>query len=203
MLIDLTGIEGVIKLTPRRFEDRRGSFTEMWNPLTFAQVGITASFVQDNCSISTDANTIRGLHMQIGEAAQAKLVRPVRGQIIDVVVDLRPTSVTYGRWLTICLDARSGEQVFVPAGLAHGFRTCTPDTEVHYKVSSYYAPHHERGIHWRDADLAIDWGINDDQAVLSDRDEVLPSMTMLLEELAQPMPAFIGPLQTDTSALDQ
>ncbi len=196
-------IPGVLKLQPRRFDDHRGRFCETWNRRAFAQSGIDTDFVQDNWSVSRCANTIRGLHLQIGDAAQAKLVRPVRRSIIDVVVDLRPDSPTYGKWLSIPLDTGQGDQLFVPAGLAHGFRTLDSGTEIQYKVSSYYAPDAERGIHWKDADLAIDWGVHEDDAMLSERDEQLTDFRTLLRELSQPMPDAPGPVQTDASWVAQ
>jgi len=164
---------------------------------------VDVDFVQDNCSVSRCANTIRGLHLQIGDAAQAKLVRPVRGRIIDVIVDLRPDSRTYGKWLSVLLDAEAGEQVFVPVGLAHGFRTLDDEVDVHYKVNRYYAPGAERGVHWKDADLAIDWAVPERDAILSERDAQLPDLGTLLKELGQPVPDAPGPVQTDASSVAQ
>ena len=203
MKIEHTCMDGVLRITPKRFADARGVFFETWNHAAFAATGIDVSFVQDNCSISTAANTIRGLHLQIGHDAQAKLVRPVRGRILDVVVDLRPQSDTYGKWATFTLDAGVGEQLFVSAGFAHGFRTIDADTEVSYKVSSPYMSTSERGIHWRDANLAINWGATEQDAILSERDANLPDMAALLDELGQTMPSNPGPAQPTQSSIAQ
>jgi dTDP-4-dehydrorhamnose 3,5-epimerase len=157
-------------LRPRRFQDARGYFSETYNERTVAEAGIVARFVQDNQSYSAVRGTIRGLHFQLPPAAQAKLVRVLRGSVYDVAVDLRTGSPTYGRWEGATLTAEGGEQLFVPRGFAHGFCTLEPDTAVAYKVDAFYAPASDSGLIWNDAALAIDWPVRRGEAVLSDKD---------------------------------
>ena len=164
----------VILVAPRRFGDARGYFCETYVKPRFAAAGITADFIQDNESLSATPGTVRGLHMQAPPFAQAKLVRVLKGAIFDVAVDVRKGSPTYGKWVGATLTAEKGEQLFVPQGFAHGFATLAPDTHVAYKVDGLYDRDSERGIVWNDPDLAIDWGIDGDAAVLSDKDKVLP-----------------------------
>jgi dTDP-4-dehydrorhamnose 3,5-epimerase len=159
-----------------RFEDSRGYMFESWNRRTFAASGIDMDFVQDNCSFSRKRGTIRGLHYQAAPWAQAKLVRAVKGSVFDVAVDLRRSSPTFGRFASATLTASGGEQVFVPAGFAHGFCTLEPDTEVAYKISDFYAPEHEAGIAWDDAEIGIDWPLGGMEPVLSDKDMRLPRL---------------------------
>jgi dTDP-4-dehydrorhamnose 3,5-epimerase len=166
-----TEIPDVKLLVPKRFADPRGWFCENWNRRTFLALGLDLDFVQDNHSMSAEAGTVRGLHFQIPPAAQAKLVRVVRGSAMDVAVDIRRSSKTFGRHVRRVLSAGNGEQLLIPAGFAHGFVTLEANTEVCYKVTSYYSPQHERGIAWNDPDLKIDWGIAPGQARLSARDE--------------------------------
>ena len=132
-------------IVPKRFEDRRGFFSEIYNARLLADAGITDTFVQDNLSLSTDVGTIRGLHFQRPPYAQAKLVRVSRGRILDVAVDLRRSSPTYGRHVSAEISAENRAQIYIPIGFAHGFCTLEPDTEVVYKVSNYYAPRGGRG----------------------------------------------------------
>ena len=164
----------VILVTPRRFGDGRGYFCETYVKPRFEAAGIVADFIQDNESLSATPGTVRGLHMQAPPFAQAKLVRVLKGAIFDVAVDVRKGSPTYGKWVGAKLTAEKGEQLFVPQGFAHGFATLAPDTHVAYKVDGLYDRQSERGIAWNDPDLAIDWGITADAAVLSDKDKVLP-----------------------------
>jgi dTDP-4-dehydrorhamnose 3,5-epimerase len=171
--VKATLLPGVLILKPQRFPDERGHFVETFNARDFRRAGIVASFVQDNQSYSRARGTIRGLHFQLPPAPQAKLVRVVRGSICDVVVDLRAGSPTYGRWIAQQLTAEGGEQVFVPCGMAHGFCTLEPDTEVVYKVDEYYVPEHDSGVIWNDRTLAIDWPVPAEEAVLSDKDREL------------------------------
>ncbi len=161
---------GLILLRPRRFLDARGSFAETYSERTFAAVGLTTKFVQDNQSSSSHRGTIRGLHFQTPPAAQAKLVRVAQGSIYDVAVDLRVGSPTYGRWEAKTLSAEGGEQLFIPGGFAHGFCTLEPDTIVAYKVDAYYAPLSDSGLIWNDPDLAVTWPIAPHEAVLSEKD---------------------------------
>src|SRR5689334_22133828 len=148
--ITKTAISGVWTVRPETFPDNRGCFSETYNARTFAEFGIDVNFVQDNQSVSDRRGTIRGLHFQIPPMAQAKLIRVVKGSVLDVAVDLRHGSPTYGRHVARVLSAANREQLFVPAGLAHGFCTREDDTIVLYKVSTFYSPAHERGIRWND-----------------------------------------------------
>lgn len=172
--IEQTTLGGVLIVTPRRFGDARGFFSEVYNRARFTQAGIAAEFIQDNHSMSAPAGTVRGLHFQRPPHAQAKLVRVLKGSIVDVVVDLRRASPTYGQHVKVELSAASWRQLFVPAGFAHGFCTLEPDTEVFYKVDACYSPEHDGGILWNDPALGIDWPVKSDAAILSDKDRRLP-----------------------------
>ena len=168
------GLADVILVEPPRFGDARGWFMETYNARVFAEHGLKVTFVQDNTSYSAAPGTVRGLHYQSPPFAQDKLVRVLNGRILDVAVDIRRGSPTYGDHVAIELSAEQANQLLVPAGFAHGFITREPDTLVTYKVSSFYAPDHDFGICWADPDLNIDWGIEHAQAVLSARDANLP-----------------------------
>lgn len=162
---------------PKRFGDSRGWFTEVYNEERFAEIGISCRFVQDNHSMSAPAGTIRGLHFQTPPFAQAKLVRCVRGSIFDVAVDIRAGSPTYGQWVGAVLSAENGDQLFVPAGFAHGFVTLEPNTEVVYKVSAPYAPANDAGLLWNDEDIGVNWNLPDGvEPVLSDKDQRQPRL---------------------------
>jgi dTDP-4-dehydrorhamnose 3,5-epimerase len=163
-------LPGLITLCPRQFADSRGSFAETYNQRTFTTAGISAQFVQDNQSFSAKKGTIRGLHFQLPPAAQAKLVRVLRGSVYDVAVDLRVGSPSFGRWEGITLTAERGEQLFVPRGFAHAFCTLEPDCLVAYKVDEFYAPAQDSGLIWNDPTLAIDWPVSPNEVVLSDKD---------------------------------
>ena len=146
-------IDAVKLIVPRKFSDSRGYFVETWNRRALAEAaGIDVDFVQDNASLSRQAGTVRGLHYQTPPMAQAKLVRLLRGSIFDVAVDIRRASPTFGRYVGAVLTADGGEQLFMPAGFAHGFCTLEPDTEIAYKVSSFYSREHDTGIVWDDPD---------------------------------------------------
>ena len=173
-MIETTGLDGVLEITPRRFADSRGHFSETYNADTLAGFGITTQFVQDNQSFSADAGTVRGLHFQAPPAAQAKLVRVLAGVIWDVAVDIRRGSPTFGQWEGRTLSAETGNQLLVPEGFLHGFITRTPGAIVAYKCSATYAPATEGAVRFDDPDLAIDWGIAPDAAVLSDKDAAAP-----------------------------
>jgi len=159
-----------------RFRDPRGYFAETYVRRDFAAAGIAHEFVQDNESLSHAPGTVRGLHFQIPPFAQAKLIRVLTGRIFDACVDLRRSSPRYGRHATVELAAESGDQLFVPAGFAHGFCTLEPDTTVLYKVDAVYSAEHDRGIAWSDPVLAIPWPIGSDAAILSAKDAVLPPL---------------------------
>jgi len=159
-----------------RFRDQRGYFAETYVQGDFAAAGIATDFVQDNESLSRAVGTVRGLHFQIPPFAQAKLIRVLTGRIFDACLDLRRSSPRYGRHVTVELSAETGDQLFVPAGFAHGFCTLEPDTTVLYKVDAIYSAEHERGIAWADPALAIPWPIGQDAAVLSAKDAALPPL---------------------------
>jgi dTDP-4-dehydrorhamnose 3,5-epimerase len=164
-------IEGLILVTPKRYADDRGFFSETYNKALLAEeAGIDRAFVQDNFSQSKEAGTIRGMHFQAPPMAQGKLVRTIRGSILDVVVDIRQGSPTYGRWVSAILSAENWAQIWVPEGFAHGFCTLEPDTEVAYKVTEYYSAEHDRGLAWNDPALAIAWPVSAGDAVVSDKD---------------------------------
>lgn len=165
----------VVKLvTPKRYGDQRGFFSETYNKRMLREAGMEIDFVQDNHSLSVERGTVRGLHFQIPPYAQDKLVRVVRGSVFDVAVDLRRDSPTYGRHAAVVLSAESWSQLLVPIGFAHGFMTLDPDTELIYKVSNYYSPEHDKGLLWNDPALGIRWPIPEDRAILSDKDRAQP-----------------------------
>lgn len=182
MQIDETPLPGVLILTPRRFGDARGWFSEVWNRRTLAAAGITIDFVQDNHSYSRDTGTVRGLHFQAPPHAQAKLVRCGRGRVFDVAVDIRKGSPTFGKWTGTELSAENGRQLLIPTGFLHGFVTREPDSELLYKCSDYYAPDCDGAVRFDDPDLGIDWGIDPETAILSDKDRAAP----LLRNFATP-----------------
>lgn len=173
--VEMLAIPEVRLITPQRFGDDRGFFSETYHAGRYAAAGIDACFVQDNHSLSVRAGTVRGLHYQGPPHAQAKLVRVVRGAIIDVAVDVRGGSPTYGRWVRAHLSAQNGVQIFVPRGFLHGFATLEDDTEVAYKVDSHYAGSSDGCVRWDDPDLAIDWGIGRLVPTLSEKDAGAPA----------------------------
>lgn len=175
--VEELGIPGVLLLTPRSFTDSRGLFTETWNQERYAALGIPGPFVQDNHSISVRRGTVRGLHLQAAPSVQGKLVRVVRGSIWDVAVDVRPGSATYGKHAAAVLTAENWCQLWVPGGFLHGFCTLEPNSEVIYKVTSLYDRDAERGVLWNDPDLALPWPVNQADAVLSEKDCVLPRLS--------------------------
>lgn len=167
---------GICLLRPRRFGDARGWFMETYSEMAALAAGIHERFVQDNQSFSALEGTIRGLHYQRPPHAQAKLVRCVRGSIMDYAVDIRRGSPTYGRHVSAKLTAEHGEQLFVPVGFAHAFVTLEPDVEVAYKVTDVYAPDCDGGIVWNDPTIGIAWPLPACGAVLSDKDKLLPTL---------------------------
>jgi dTDP-4-dehydrorhamnose 3,5-epimerase len=174
MDIAATLIPGVLVIVPRRFADRRGFFSETFSAKAFAEAGLPTNFVQDNHSLSRRRGTIRGLHFQIPPFAQDKLVRVVRGAVLDVAVDLRRTSPTRGQSVIVEVSARAWNQLFIPVGFAHGFCTLEDDTEVVYKVNNHYSPEHDRGLAWDDPALGIAWPVSLGDAILSDKDKFFP-----------------------------
>ena len=163
----------------REFTDPRGSFAETYNRRTFSEAGIDFKFVQDNQSFSAKKGTVRGLHFQIPPNAQTKLVRVLRGSVLDVAVDLRKRSPTYGKHVVQVLSEENKAQFLVPEGFAHGFCTLRDNTIVFYKITKYYSPEHERGLRWNDPALEIDWGIPPSEVLLSPRDRDYPSLAEL------------------------
>ncbi len=174
-----TPLPGVWELRPKVFSDSRGFFMETYHHQRYAELGIRDTFVQDNHS-SSQKGTLRGLHYQLRQP-QAKLCRVVEGQALDVVVDIRKGSPTFGKWTSVVLSADLRNQLYFPAGFAHGFLALTERTQFLYKCSDYYAPGDEHGILWNDSDLKIDWMI--DAPLLSDRDRQHPMLSQVPEDL--------------------
>jgi len=158
----------------KKFEDARGFFSETYNRKVFAEAGIDLDFVQDNHSRSISAGTIRGLHYQSDPFAQDKLVRVVSGRILDVAVDIRKSSPTFGQWVAAEISADEWNQILVPVGFAHGICTLESDTQVIYKVTNFYSARHDLGIRWNDPDLKIEWPFGPDDVELSEKDRLQP-----------------------------
>jgi dTDP-4-dehydrorhamnose 3,5-epimerase len=167
-------ISDVKMLRPTKHGDHRGFFSETYSKKELAEVGIKLDFVQDNHSLSQNAGTLRGLHYQGAPWAQDKLVRVVKGRILDVAVDMRRSSPTFGQWVSAEISASDWNQILVPVGFAHGICTLEPDTELIYKVTNYYAPGCDFGVRWNDPKLGIAWPFSDDKLTLSPRDRELP-----------------------------
>jgi dTDP-4-dehydrorhamnose 3,5-epimerase len=176
MKFERQALPDVILVTPDRHGDDRGYFSETFRANTYEAAGIAGPFVQDNHAWSADAGVLRGLHFQAPPKAQAKLIRCTRGAILDVAVDLRRSSPTFGQHVSAELSAENGQQLFVPEGFAHGYLTLTPDCVVVYKMTEYYAPETEGGLAWDDPDLEIDWPLKDARPTLSPKDAKLPGL---------------------------
>ena len=174
-----TEIAEVKEVRPVRHPDPRGFFSEIFRDSVLREHGIDATFVQENHSLSVDCGVVRGLHFQIPPAGQGKLVRVAAGSILDVAVDIRTGSPTYGHHVAVVLSAAQGNQLFVPEGFAHGFCTLEPNTEVVYKVTRYYSREHDSGLAWDDRDLAIAWPVSREAALLSDKDRRQPTLAEL------------------------
>lgn len=172
MKITKTKLDGVVIVEPRVFGDHRGFFMESWSQKKFEEAGLYYNFVQDNHSSSTVKGTLRGIHFQRGDKAQAKLVRCAKGAVLDVAVDLRPDSPTYKQWVAVELSAENKKQLMIPRGFGHAFVTLTDDVEFLYKADNFYAPEADGGIRWNDPELCIDWGT--DSPILSDKDANAP-----------------------------
>lgn len=172
-------IDGVVEYTPKRFGDDRGYFTETFNTRTYDSLGISGVFVQDNESLSAEPGTVRGLHFQTAPSAQGKLVRIIRGAVLDVAVDLRVGSETYGDHVAVRLDGEVGKQLWIPPGFAHGFCTLEPNTLMAYKVTAYYDPDADRSILWTDPELGIHWPVDVPSATLSAKDAAAPALADL------------------------
>ncbi|MEH3145629.1 MAG: dTDP-4-dehydrorhamnose 3,5-epimerase [Methylobacterium frigidaeris] len=168
-------IPGLKLVVPKRHGDDRGWFSETFRADLMEAAGVDVAFIQDNQSFSAPVGTVRGLHFQRHPFAQAKLVRVLSGAIVDVAVDLRRDSPTYGRHVAVRLDAENGHQLYLPVGFAHGFCTLVPDTMVAYKVAGgTYSREHDGAVRWNDPDLGIDWPVTAETAILSDKDKVAP-----------------------------
>lgn len=176
MQIEDTAFPEVKILTPRRFGDQRGWFAETWSRRHFAEVGIIVDFVQDNVSYTANKGVIRGLHYQAVPCAQAKLVQVLRGRVLDVAVDIRKASPTFGRYVAVELDAASGRMLYVPCGFAHGFCTLEEDVLFTYKVSDYYSPANDRAILWSDPDIGISWPVDTVDVIVSAKDGAAPRL---------------------------
>ncbi len=175
-----TTIPAVKRIVPQRFGDERGWFSETYRADVLAKGGIADVFIQDNQSFSAPKGTVRGLHFQRHPMAQAKLIRVLAGAILDVAVDLRRDSPTFGRHVAVRLDAEAGEQLYVPIGFGHGFCTLVPDTMVAYKVAGgVYSPEHDGAVLWNDPALGIDWPVAETEAQLSAKDRVAPRLADL------------------------
>ncbi|WP_171208246.1 MULTISPECIES: dTDP-4-dehydrorhamnose 3,5-epimerase [unclassified Ruegeria] len=167
MQVEETALPGVVVLTPKRFSDERGFFSESWNKNTLATHGIEFDFVQDNHSLSIETGTLRGLHFQAPPHAQDKLVRCGRGALLDVAIDIRKGSPTFGKWISVELSAENGRQLLVPKGFLHGFLTLKPNTEICYKCTDFYAPDCDGVVHWDSC--GVDWGLSK-PPILSEKD---------------------------------
>ena len=170
-----TGIKDLVIIEPRIFEDSRGFFMESYNYNTFKELGIDNVFVQDNHSKSSKG-VLRGLHFQKGDSAQAKLVRVLKGAVLDIAIDLREDSETFGKYVAVELNEKNKRMFFIPRGFAHGFLTLEDDTEFFYKCDNFYNPKSEAGIMWNDRDLNIEWnlkkyGINENELIISEKDK--------------------------------
>ena len=173
-------IQGLKLVTPLKHVDDRGFFSETYNATSWEKVGLKFNFVQDNHSLSMDIGTVRGLHFQTEPYAQDKLVRVVHGRILDVAVDIRRLSPTYGKHVVVELSNDNWRQLFIPKGFAHGFITLEPNTEVLYKVTNFYSPAHDFGLAWDDPELGIDWGITPERVFLSGKDRKWPRLKDLI-----------------------
>jgi dTDP-4-dehydrorhamnose 3,5-epimerase len=173
MTIEKTTIQDLVIITPSVFEDERGFFFEAYNQAKFNEKGMDYNFIQDNQSFSK-RGVIRGLHLQISPFAQAKLVRVLQGEILDVAVDLRKNSATYGQHFSVLLSAENKKQLMVPHGFAHGFSVLSETASVMYKVDQVFNKESERGIRYDDPALAIDWQLRPEEIIVSEKDLVLP-----------------------------
>ncbi len=176
MKIEPLTIPEVLLITPPRFTDSRGFFSETWVESKLAANGFSHRFVQDNHSLSTEAGTIRGLHCQIAPSVQGKLVRVVRGSVLDIAVDIRHGSPSFGKHVAVTLSAANWVQLWIPGGFLHGFCTLEPETEVIYKVTADYDKAAERAVIWNDPDLALPWPVAPGKELLSDKDRAVPRL---------------------------
>lgn len=175
MDVEKTRIEGAIVLTPKVFGDNRGWFMESYSKRTLAEVGITDDFIQDNRSFSAEKGTLRGLHCQTEPMAQAKLITCLKGEILDVAVDIRQGSPTYMKWVAVKLTEENKKMFYIPAGCLHGFVTLTDNVEVMYKVNNFYSPENDRSIRFDDPAIGVEWGVTD--PILSQKDLNAPLLS--------------------------
>lgn len=168
MKVTKTKLEGVVIIEPDVFGDHRGFFTESWSQKKMEEAGLYYNFVQDNHSMSSVKGTLRGIHFQKGDKAQAKLVRCVKGAVLDVAVDLRHDSPTYKQWVAVELSAENFKQLLIPRGFGHGFVTLTDEVEFLYKADNYYEPEADCGIRWNDPEIGVEWGV--ENPILSTKD---------------------------------
>ena len=180
MRVEELSISEVKIINTVKFSDSRGFFSEIYNKSEFLKAGITIDFVQDNHSYSCAEGVVRGLHFQLPPYAQDKLLRVIKGSLLDVVVDIRTHSPTYGQHVSKILSSENWNQILVPIGFAHGFMTLEADTEIIYKVSNYYSPENEAGILWNDPDLGIDWPSFNTETSILPRDHELPKLKDIL-----------------------
>lgn len=172
-------VEGPLEIIPRKIEDSRGYFSEIFRLDTFASHARSVEFVQDNQSLSVKTGTIRGIHFQSHPAAQGKLVRCLAGTLFDVAVDLRRDSQTFGRWISVVLSPERNNQLWVPTGFGHGFCSLEPNSVIGYRVTSYYSPENDNGVAWDDADIGINWPDVADPETLSAKDRSQPRLADL------------------------
>jgi len=188
MLIEKAAIEGILVVTPRRIGDERGFFSEVFRQDAFDAAAGPTAFVQDNHSRTARAGTLRGLHGQRPPRAQGKLVRVIRGVVLDVAVDARAGSPTYGRHVALELSGENGRQLWIPPGFLHGFVTLSDDVEMIYKVTDFYSAEHDLAVAWNDPDLAVAWPPMAGDPLLSDKDRAAPR----LKDLGELFPAAVG-----------
>ncbi len=181
MFFTKTDIEGVVIIEPQIFEDSRGYFYENYNKKLFKKAGIDTEFVQDNQSYST-YGTLRGLHFQKDKWAQAKLVRVIKGRVLDVVVDIRKTSSTFGKYISVELTDKNRKQLFISRGLAHGFVVLSDDAIFSYKCDNFYNKNFESGIIYRDPKIAIDWKVPKERLILTKKDATWPTLQEYIEK---------------------
>jgi dTDP-4-dehydrorhamnose 3,5-epimerase len=172
-------LDGPVEIKPRKIEDERGYFSEIFRRDEFAAHASQVAFVQDNQSLSVRAGTLRGIHFQSPPEAQGKLVRCLAGRLVDIAVDLRHRSATYGRWISVVLSPEDNNQLWIPEGFGHAFCTLKPNSIVSYRVTSYYSPENDKGVSWDDPDIGIVWPDCADPATLSPKDRIQPSLADL------------------------
>lgn len=177
-------IDGLIEIVPRKIEDERGYFSEIFRRDGFEERVPGVEFVQDNQSFSVRAGTVRGLHFQSNPMAQGKLVRCLAGRLFDVAVDLRADSPSFGKWVSVILTPEANNQLWVPAGFGHGFCTLAANSTISYRVTNYYSPENDKGVAWDDPDIAIDWPAVADPETLSAKDRTQPSLAQLPQYFA-------------------